>query len=134
MEDGTFEIELDGARDLMVLRLSGLWDADTGSRFIAALDGCARDRERLASKAGCLRVLIDVRAHAVQTQETAALLQRRFTTHADDRRRIAMLVDGRQLQQMQIRRVAAAAQHAFFLDETEALDWLGLPSARSEAA
>lgn len=99
---------------------SGFWSADDLESHFADLRTAVKEvRERF----GIARVLVDLRASQVQSQEVFNQLREVTGAIYRDRDRIA-IVAGSTLLKMQMRRLDARAGRAAFADPASARDWL----------
>ena len=119
MTNTGFTFQHEPRQKLLRINLSGHWDQDTLSRFEVAMAGSLR----AAAVAGPVRLLIDARRHGVQSQATAAALQRLAATGRDAVLRTAVVVESA-VHKLQANRINAEAHHRVFESESHATNWL----------
>lgn len=99
---------------------SGLWSAATAERnFLDMQAAAATARQQMPN----LRVLVDIRAAAVQTPEATARMQGHIESLWGSTDRIAVVV-GSILAKMQVDRVTDSQTHRIFATIADAKAWL----------
>lgn len=120
MEQLPFTITRDPARGFVEATLRGFWDMAMLDAFRAEVIR-ATDMMENAGKRPLL--LVDARAHGVQSKEVVEGLRAFASSAAGLKRRTAVLVDGA-LYRMQASRIRSADVHQVFADPHEARQWL----------
>lgn len=115
----SFAIATDEAGIVSVVA-SGFWSADDLEGHFADLKTAV---ERARAQFGQVRVLVDLRASQVQSQEVFHQLRDRTGAIYRERDRIAIVAESTLLT-MQMRRLDARAARAAFADAAAARDWL----------
>lgn len=120
--NGSYAIETDPLTRVVTMRLSGFWTTGTVAEFQQALD-----RELALIGPGEFDAVVDVRDHAVQSQEVAHLLRSNTERIGSRPRRIANILSDMALQRLQARRIASEGNSRDFRCVADALAWLGGP-------
>lgn len=133
MHKPPFEIDHDARRQLLTLRLVGLWDRAILDDYTAALNSIFSKVEASGRSTSGYRVLVDLREHGLQPRDIAAEIEARLSRGAAQASRHAILVSGSVLHRMQVKRAGAQIEAYIFVDEAEAMQWL-LTETRPNAA
>ncbi|KQN89780.1 hypothetical protein ASE95_16485 [Sphingomonas sp. Leaf231] len=114
----SFDVE--PARDLVRITLTGFFTPDDVARFVAARDA-AHAQLRCAPNAHA--TLVDMRAMQIQSQATVEAFQRVLGDPRMASRRLAFVV-ARSLARLQIKRAAAEREASFFTAIEDAEAWV----------
>ncbi len=112
--------DVDPARDLVRITLTGFFSPDDVDRFVAARDAAHRQL-RCAPNAHV--TIVDMRAMQIQAQETVAAFQQVLSDPRMVSRRLAFVV-ARSLSRLQIKRAAAERAAEYFTSLEEAECWV----------
>lgn len=121
MSPASFTIELDHARDLVRIRLSGFFSTDDVDRFQAEL--LLAHRRLGCGRRGGPLTINDISDMAIQSQDVVARWGAFIADPAHRSRRLAFVV-GSTLARMQLQRVIAGRDAKVFTAADEAERWL----------
>lgn len=118
--DAHFTIDLDPARRLLNVVMGGFYTPDDVQRYHAAVHAATA---KLGSLPSMQRMICDISAMRIQSQETVAAFSQVMADPKYRHRRIAFVVAG-SLARMQAQRVLGDRQARLFSTYTEAEAWL----------
>ena len=130
MAPASFTIEIDPARDLVRIRLSGFFSVDDVGRFQAELL-VAHRRLGCGRKGGPLTIN-DISDMAIQSQDVVARWSAFLADPAHRSRRLAFVV-GSTLARMQLQRVIGGRDAKVFTAADDAEQWLFAEAASAAA-
>lgn len=130
MSAASFTIELDPARDLVRIRLSGFFSVDDVARFQAEL--LLAHRRLACSRRGGPLTINDISDMAIQSQDVVARWGAFLADPAHRSRRLAFVV-GSTLARMQLQRVIGGRDAKVFTAADEAEQWLFAEAANAAA-
>lgn len=125
----SFSIEVDLANHLLVLRLRGFWTTENFDDFEVELHRALAMLSKAGIREGEFDAILDVRSFPVQSQDAVLRLQAIAEHFGRRTRRIANIMSGTALQQIQAKRVSGDFEGRAFLDEAEARLWIGEKAA-----
>jgi hypothetical protein len=131
-EGDSFSMEVDLASQLLVLRLRGFWTTENFDSFEAELQRALTTLSNAGIGQGEFDAIVDVRSFPVQSQDAVLRLQAIAEHFGRRTRRIANIMSGTALQQIQAKRVAVDLRSRAFLDEAEARQWIGEDAATAD--
>ncbi len=114
----SFDVE--PARDLVRITLTGFFTPDDVARFVAARDAA---HAQLRCGPNAHATLVDMRAMQIQSQATVEAFQRVLGDPRMASRRLAFVV-ARSLARLQIKRAAAEREASFFTAIEDAEVWV----------
>ncbi len=125
MSDSAFSstVMFDRLEKLVAVRLVGFWDEVRFDAFEAALASRLDEIARSQLAIEELGLLVDVRDFPIQQKEIVVRFQDTLA-RVGGWRRVATLISGGALQQMQAKRAAPADHTKIFTSEAEARAWL----------
>lgn len=115
-----FDIDVDVARDLVLIRMGGFFGPEAIERFTRARDAA---HAKLLCAPNQHMTLNDVTGMHIQSQEMVLAFQRMLANPAHRSRKLAF-VHASSLARMQLQRAAANRTVAYFRNAAEAEDWL----------
>jgi len=116
-----YDVEIDPARKLLIIRLAGFWTPETMKAYQAEV---RRKASALHRAGGCERILVDMSDYPIQSAEIAEGHASALRHAADTLCAKAAIVMTSALSKLQASRVATSTGHRFFTDETLAFAWL----------
>lgn len=117
-----FHIVSDPQRSLIRIVMRGHWDVETVRAYKQAIVAAVGQMRAQGCKPGDIVALVDLRDGGAQSQEVIAAYKTDLDGADLTPRRLATLVSSA-LFKRQVERIAIPNQR-FFIDESEALDWL----------
>lgn len=116
-----YDISIDRARQLMIVKVSGFWKADTFKGYAAE---AARAADQLRQAGGFKVLLIDMSEFPIQSKEVAEMHGRLLIAAQEQYRVKAAVVMKSALSRLQAGRVAKLTGSQLFDDADAALDVL----------
>ena len=123
MASPPYTVCVDRPRLLIRATLHGLWQLGTLERFRREMERALAELATTGATPDRFRLLVDLRDHGVQPREVAQAIQAQLTHHASAGPH-AILVSQSALHKMQVQRMGATLNAAYFADEAAALAWL----------
>ncbi|WP_139114826.1 hypothetical protein [Rhizorhabdus dicambivorans] len=122
---GAYQLEFDPERQLLVVRMTGLWDSSTVRSYRTALVAQISSLKAGGRFPATIGALVDLREQAILPKDTAEAMQEVTENEWPTSNPAAVILSPSKIQKSQTGRMSVRLQNiAFFTEEQEALAWL----------